>query len=275
MSESTEEILCKKIDRLTAERDELAKKLSFFNNESDAEIIRLKAELGETKESLFRERKELGEAKETIAYKNAIDEARQFRIDKLQAELAKAKETIEDLSDPATLKSIVDGKLAIENERLTAELNQLKAEKDTWNTQDAVAYTHFQGVCDERDKLKAELEEVRKPTLYDGLCKAIIARILDDKLSESCCEPSGDILLRLETIIRHWNNSTLLVRRLVEALKGQVGPWRSAIRLLREEGYNKETLKGKEGALKIVEEALSLAKKSGGVDEVKQRLKGE
>ena len=44
-----------------------------------------------------------------------------------------------------------------------------------------------------------KVEEELKPTLYDGLCKAIIARILEAK---SDCEPEHDILLRLETIIR-------------------------------------------------------------------------
>ena len=47
---------------------------------------------------------------------------------------------------------------------------------------------------------EAEIAELKKPTLYDGLCKAIIGRILE---ADANCEPPHDILLRLETIIRN------------------------------------------------------------------------
>jgi hypothetical protein len=69
----------------------------------------------------------------------------------------------------------------------------------------------LQSKQDEIDRLKKEIEHSKQPTLYGGLCKTIIGRILE---AEANCEPEHDILLRLETIIIQRDRLTKQVEKL-------------------------------------------------------------
>lgn len=119
----------------------------------------------------------------------------------------------------------------------------------------------------ELQELKAENEKLKKSTLYQSLCGAIIARILE---ANADCEPEHDILLRLETIIRQRDSLQAQNLSLVAALKKiaedkETAPFGIHTKIAKDvlalsPQDSREALKEIVGTLKLAKEDLEIIK---------------